>query len=89
MKYFAAIEDESFEISLLDEGRLSVNGEVFHFDVRPGTKPEHFSLILDGHSHQVWIEEGEKRTAGAPRPLRVHLHGFDYDVRVEDETLAS
>ncbi len=85
MKYFAAIEDESFEISLIGEDRLSVNGEVFHFDVRRGTKPEHFSLILEGRSHQVWIEEGEKRTAGAPCPWRVHLHGFDYEVCVEDE----
>lgn len=85
MKYFTVIDDESFEISLIDEGRLSVNGEVFYFDVQPGTKPEHFSLILDGHSTQVWIEENKKRTAGAPCSLRVHLHGFDYEVCVEDE----
>jgi biotin carboxyl carrier protein len=85
MKYYAQIDDQPFEIDLIDEKRLSVDGEVLHFNVRQGSKPEHFSLIIDGRSHQVWIEEGERRQGGAPPTFRVHLRGFDYDVGVEDE----
>jgi len=78
MKYIAAVDDRSFEIILLDERHLRVNGEVLEFDVRRGSGPEHFSLILDGRSYQVWME-----TVNQSR--RVHLSGFDYDIRVEDE----
>ena len=85
MKYYAQIDDQSFEIDLIDEKRLSVDGEVFNFDVQQGSKPEHFSLIINGRSHQVWIEEDELQQRGAPPSVRVRLRGFDYEVGVEDE----
>lgn len=85
MKYVAQIGDQSFEISLIDGQRLSVDGEVFRFDVARGVDPEHFLLILDGRSYQLWIKEGERRQSAGAQPLRVNLQGFDYDVRVEDE----
>ena len=85
MKYFAWINDQTFEIDLTDEGHLSVDGEVFSFDMHQGSKPEHFSLIINGRSHQVWVEEAEPNRGSRSPVLRVHLHGFDYQVGVEDE----
>ena len=85
MKYFAEIEGQTFEITLNDEHNLSLDGKVIPFDVQQGDKAEHFSLLIDGRSHQVWIERGEQLRPGAPPVLRVHLYGFDYEVLVEDE----
>ena len=85
MKYFARINDQTFEIDLTDEGHFSVDGEVFSFDVHQGSKSEHFSLIINDHSHQVWVEEAEPNRGSRSPVLRVHLHGFDYQVGVEDE----
>jgi biotin carboxyl carrier protein len=85
MKYFTEIDGEPFEVELLDDHSLSVNGEVFNFNVQQGNRPENFSLILDGKSHQTWIESIEHQRNTAAPSLRVHLHGFDYEVICENE----
>lgn len=77
MKYIAEIEDRTLEITL-EDGRVEVGGQVMVCDVRQGSRPEHYSLILDGKSYQVWMES-------VGRCLRVHLQGYDYDVCLEDE----
>jgi pyruvate carboxylase subunit B len=78
MTYIAQIDDQAFEIALWEEGRLTINGEEIRYDLRRGSRPEHVSLIVEGRSHQVWLET----TNGE---LRVHVGGFDFNVRVEDE----
>jgi len=80
MKYIAQIDEQSYEIEPLDENRLRVNGEEIRIDVRPGSRPEHLSLITNGRSHQVWLEAANGAT-------RVHVGGYDFNVRVEDERL--
>jgi len=78
MTYIAQIDDQSFEVVLSENGQVTVNGEKVHCDVQRGSRSEHFSLIIEGRSHQVWMEpvNGE---------VRVHIGGFDFNVRVEDE----
>jgi len=85
MKYQAVVEDQTFDIQVKDGNCLTVNGEEVTLDLKPGRKPEHFSLILDGRSHQVWIEECQACHNGKSAVLRVHLHGFDYEVQVDTE----
>jgi biotin carboxyl carrier protein len=85
MKYFAEIDGQTFQIDLGDDGRISVNGKKVPFDAQQGSKPEHFSLLMDGHSHQVWIENAQVNHGGGSRKLRVHLEGYDFDVAVDDE----
>ena len=78
MKYIAEIEDRTLEITLLEDGHVSIEGQVLAYDVRQGGRPEHYSLILDGKSYQIWLEpEGAS--------MRVHVAGFDYNVHLEDE----
>jgi pyruvate carboxylase subunit B len=85
MKYQAEIENRKYEIELVDENHLLINGEKVWFNLQQGSKPEHFSLILGGKSHQLWIENGEIENTHSASSLRVHLHGFDYEVNVDDE----
>ena len=78
MSYIAQIDDQSFEVVLSENGQVTVNGERVHCDVQRGSRPEHFSLIIEGRSHQIWMEpvNGE---------MRIHIGGFDFSVRVVDE----
>ncbi len=78
LKYIAQIEDQTFRLAILEDGRVQVDDELLEYDVRQGSRPEHLSLVLDGRSYQIWLEQ-------VNHSLRVHLQGFDYDVRVEDE----
>jgi len=80
MTYNAQIDDQSFEIALLENGRLTLNGEEIPCDVRQGSRSEHFSLIIEGRSYQIWMET-------ANGEVRVHIGGFDFNVRVEDERI--
>ena len=78
MRFITEIDNQTYEIERLSENRLRVNGEELQFDVRQGSRPEHVSLIIAGRSYQIWMESGNGI-------LRVHVGGFDFDVRVEDE----
>lgn len=78
MKYVAEIGNQSFEITVLDDGRFQVGDEVFSYDFRRGSRPEHFSLIIDGRSYQIWMEP-------VNQSHRVHVAGYDFEVHVEDE----
>ena len=85
MKYQAEIVDRKYDIEVVDETHLLINGEKVRFNLQQGSKPEHFSLILGGKSHQLWIENGEIGHPCSASCLRVHLHGFDYEVNIDDE----
>jgi acetyl/propionyl-CoA carboxylase alpha subunit len=77
MKYIAEIEGRTIEITL-ENGRVEIGGKIFDCDVHQGGRAEHYSLILDGKSYQIWMEP-------VGRCMRVHLVGFDYEVCLEDE----
>jgi pyruvate carboxylase subunit B len=85
MKYQAEIEDRKYEISLVDDQHLLINGEEVQVNIQQGSKSGHFSLIIGGKSHQLWIENGEMEHTRSASCLRVHLHGYDYNVNVDDE----
>jgi len=78
MTYIAQIDDQTFQVALTENGQVTVNGEKFHCDVQRESRSEHFSLIIEGRSHQIWMEP-------ANGEVRIHVGGFDFNVRVEDE----
>lgn len=78
MKYIAQIGNQSFEITILDDGHIQVGDEVLRYDFRPGSRTEHFSLIIDGRSYQIWMEP-------VNQSHRVHVAGYDFEVHAEDE----
>jgi biotin carboxyl carrier protein len=87
MKYIAQSEGKNFEVEVLDDHTLRVDGVELNYDLRLGSRQvaaaldgaEHASLILDGRSYQMWMERVDSC-------IRVHIAGFDYDICVEDET---
>ena len=77
MKYFATVNGREFEIEI-EGGQVRVDGEAVAVDLSQSGVPELYSILLDGHSHEVLVEEKRQEYA-------VTLAGQQFHVQVEDE----
>lgn len=77
MKYFAQIGEQEYEIEVEGES-ISINGEPLEVDLSQSGVPELYSLLINGKSFEVLVEENRQNYA-------VTLRGEQYHVRVEDE----
>ena len=77
MKYFAAVNGQEFEIEI-EDGQVLVDGEAIAVDVSQIGVPELYSILLNGHSYEVLVEEQRQEYA-------VTLAGQQFHVQVEDE----
>ena len=78
MKYITTIDDKEFIIELLDDKRVSVNGEIYPVDFESVSGQPVYSLIVDGKSHEAYAQEVDNE-------WQVLLRGRLYSVTVEDE----
>ncbi|MBX3052652.1 MAG: hypothetical protein KF753_14310 [Caldilineaceae bacterium] len=77
MKYFATVDSQEYEVEI-EGGQVWVNGEVIDVDVSQIGAPELYSILLDGASYEVLVEEQRQAYA-------VTLAGQQFYVQVEDE----
>ena len=77
MKYFAAVNGQEYEIEI-ENDQVLVNGESIDVDVSQIGVPELYSILLDGASYEVLVEEQRQEYA-------VTLAGQQFHVQVEDE----
>ncbi len=77
MKYFAQIGELEYVVEI-DEGQIFVDGELVDVDLSRSGVPELYSMLINGRSYEVLIEE--KRQL-----FDVTLRGEQYHVRVEDD----
>ena len=77
MKYFAAVNGQEYEIEI-EDGQVLVDGEAIVVDVSQIGVPELYSILLNGHSYEVLVEEKRQEYA-------VTLAGQQFHVQVEDE----
>jgi biotin carboxyl carrier protein len=77
VKYFASIDNQEYEVEI-DGEQIWVNGQLVDVDLARSGVPELYSLIIDGKSFEVLVEE-ERQT------YAVTLRGEQYHVNVEDE----
>jgi biotin carboxyl carrier protein len=78
MKYISSIGDEQFVIEINRDNQVTVNGELVEVDMQQMLDTTMHSIILDGQSHDVRMNEGEAVYV-------VQLSGEIFDVVVEDE----
>ncbi len=90
-RYIATIGTRTYQIELLSQNQVSVDGEVRHFDLVE-TSDRSLSLILDGRIFT--IERGDNggrqvsKAHGAPEPgseITVVVNGAEHLVRVDNE----
>jgi biotin carboxyl carrier protein len=78
MKYIATINETDFEIELLDEGRVSVNGQVSQVNLELVDKGSAYSFLLDGESYTAFVLQENGR-------MQVFIDGVRYTAEVLDE----
>lgn len=77
MKYFAAVNGQEYEIEI-ENDQVLVNGEAIDVNISQIGVPELYSILLDGASYEVLVEEHRQEYA-------VTLAGQQFHVQVEDE----
>ncbi len=78
MKYITTLDDKEYEIEVIDEHRVSINGQIQHVDFEAVGGQMIFSLIIDGRSYESYVYETDEG-------LQVLMRGRLYNVKVEDE----
>ncbi len=77
MKYFAGVGEHTFEIEINEDG-VVVDGEPITVDLRQSGVSQLYSLLLDGASFEMIVEETHQS-------FDVTLRGEQFRVRIEDE----
>jgi biotin carboxyl carrier protein len=78
MKYITTVEDKQYLVEVIDEKHVSVDGKVYNVDFESVSGQPVFSLIVDGKSHEAYVQEGDDN-------WQVLMRGRLYPVKVEDE----
>lgn len=78
MKYITTVEGKQFLVEIIDEKHVSVDGKTYMVDFESVNGQPVYSLIVDGHSHESYVYQGDEN-------WQVLLRGRLYPVMVEDE----
>ena len=80
MKYITTVNGTEFEVEILDEEHVAVNGQVYAVDLAAMNNQPLYSLLADGRSFEgyVYAVNGQ---------WQVLMGGTLYDVLVEDEQI--
>lgn len=81
MKYLTTVGDKTFTIEINDDRHIVVDGKTYVVDLEAMSSQSLYSLLLDSHSFESFIDEAEEG-------WRVLLRGDLYDVTVVDERAA-
>lgn len=78
MKYVTTVGEQRFEIEVLDEHHVAVNGVTFEVDFEAVGDQPVYSLLLAGQSHEAYVVPSEEA-------WQVLLNGRFFPVQVDDE----
>ena len=78
MKYATTIKDKTYIIEINDDHRVIVDGVEQSVDFNTVSGQPVYTLILDGHSYEAYVQQTEEG-------WQVLLRGEMYGVNVEDE----
>jgi biotin carboxyl carrier protein len=78
MKYITTVDDKEYLVEIVDEKHININGKIYEVDFESVSGQPVYSLIVDGKSHESYVQQGEDN-------WQVLLRGRLYPVTVEDE----
>lgn len=78
MRYITTVEDKQYLVEIIDEKHVSVDGKVFVVDFESVSGQPVYSLIVDGKSHEAYVQQGDDL-------WQVLMRGRLYPAKVEDE----
>ena len=77
-KYITTIGEQEFEVEILDDSQVSVDGVVYHVDFESVSGQPVYTMLVDGKSYEAHILQDEDE-------WQVLLRGTLYTAQVEDE----
>ncbi len=80
MKYITTIDGQDFELEIIDDTQIIVDGNTYSIDFQPVSGEPVYSLLVDGGSFQAHIFDGEDDDK-----LEILLRGTQYTATVLDE----
>jgi len=80
MKYITTVNDQEFEVEILDERHVAVNGKVYEVDMTAMSNQPLYSLLADARSFEGYVYESDGQ-------WQVLMGGTLYEVTVEDEQI--
>lgn len=78
MKYVTTIDNQEFEIEVIDERHIRIGERLLQVDFESVSGQPVFSLILDGKSYESFVYQGDE-------DWEVLIRGRQYQVKIEDE----
>lgn len=78
MKYFAQVNDQRYEIEVMNDGLVMVNGEERHVDFKSMGQHAIYSLLIDNQSFEAVVEHRDGKYS-------VLIFGDLYEIAVTDE----
>ena len=81
MKYFATVNDQTYEIDIDHHGRVTIDGQELSADMRLVGGTNLYSLIVENTSHEVVLDPDSE----AHTTYSVMTGGVRYLVKVQDE----
>jgi len=78
MKYITTVGEKEYEIEILGDGRVRVDGVEYTVDFEPVSGQPVFTMLVDGKSYEATIHPEDNDWI-------VLLHGQRYSAQVEDE----
>ncbi|HVC33190.1 MAG TPA: biotin/lipoyl-containing protein [Chloroflexota bacterium] len=81
MKYYVDVEGRTFELDFQEEGeqlRVQVGGQGLTLDLRSVTQPSLYSLLIDNHSYEIFVEASGDE-------FDVLIGGEMFHLKVQDE----
>ncbi|MDQ1301974.1 MAG: hypothetical protein QG637_1896, partial [Chloroflexota bacterium] len=81
MKYYATINEQTFEISIDHHGRIVFDGSELNVDIKAIGGRQLYSLLLENISHEVVLDsDTDQRNL-----YSILVGGQRYQVKVQDE----
>jgi biotin carboxyl carrier protein len=77
-KYFAEIEDLEYQIEIISENQVVINGEQYEIDFQSLRQDLSYSLLVSGNSFEINLYQDNEI-------WEVLLRGKQFSVKVEDE----
>ena len=78
MKYITTIDNKEYQVEIIDDMHVSIDGKIVDVDFQSVKSQPVFSLIVDGKSYEAYVYQGEES-------LEILVKGRLYHSRVEDE----
>ena len=61
MRYITTVDNKEYLVEILDEKHIIINGKTYEVDFESVSGQPVYSLIVDGKSHESYVQQGDDK----------------------------